>query len=418
MKVKKINIINTLSLLLIISFIFGFLLNENSAGGGEGDFDHILNNYQLIYGNSFTDIDWSKYRDSRFPLDYFIFKLYLPNDVDFWIYNIFLISFITPVILFLTLKKKLLLTTYETLKNEYLIFIALLFLFLSPYFRTSAFWMLRENMGYFFWIISIFFLFKLKSEFNYKINLISCFLFSYLAFYSSQNLFIIALTNFFLLFDFKDVFKKKNYYLILINILFFSPIIIFFDFFNNAIQYIEIGEIGRITFSFYKVVDLYGIILIYIFPILFIYFQKNELMNILKKNILFIFIILICFCIFFWNYPNNDPLSGGAVRKLLNIFISNEIVFKIIYLPICGFSAIISFYLAYKKEKVLLFLLLPYTFFYMFINYVFQEYLDPVFILFLILYSKNFIFLVADKIYYVFFYFLLFYMSSFTYYIL
>ena len=183
-------------------------------------------------------------------------------------------------------------------------------------------------------------------------------------------------------------------------------------------QYIEIEEINRITFSFFKVVDLYGIILIYIFPILFIYFQKNELMNILKKNILFIFIILICFCIFFWNYPNNDPLSGGAVRKLLNIFISNEIVFKIIYLPICGFSAIISFYLAYKKEKVLLFLLLPYTFFYMFINYVFQEYLDPVFILFLILYSKNFIFLVADKIYYVFFYFLLFYMSSFTYYIL
>ena len=35
---------HTLSLLLIISFIFGFL-NENSS---EGD-DHILNNYQLIW---------------------------------------------------------------------------------------------------------------------------------------------------------------------------------------------------------------------------------------------------------------------------------------------------------------------------------------------------------------------------------
>ena len=202
----------------------------------------------------------------------------------------------------------------------------------------------------------------------------------------------------------------------MINILFFSPLIVFFDFFNNAIQYIEIEEINRITFSIYKLVDLYGIILIYILPILLIYFQKNELINLLKKNILFIFITLICFCILFWNYPNNDPLSGGAVRKLLNIFISNEIMFKIIYLPICGFSAIISFYFAIKKEKVLLFLLLPYTFFYMFINYVFQEYLDPVFILFLILYSKNFVFLVKDKIYYVFLYFLFFYMSSFSYY--
>ena len=71
-----------------MSFIFGFLINENSAGG-RGDFGHILNNYQLIFGNFFADIDWSKYRDSRFPLDYFIFKLYLPSDVNFWIYNIF-----------------------------------------------------------------------------------------------------------------------------------------------------------------------------------------------------------------------------------------------------------------------------------------------------------------------------------------
>ena len=117
MKIKKIIIINTLSLLLIISFIFGFLLNENSAGGGEGDFGHILNNYQLIYGNSFTDIDWSKYRDSRFPLDYFIFKLYLPNNVDFWIYNIFLISFITPAILYLTLKKKTFINNLRNIKK-------------------------------------------------------------------------------------------------------------------------------------------------------------------------------------------------------------------------------------------------------------------------------------------------------------
>ena len=43
--------------------------------------------------------------DSRFPLDYFIFKLYLPNDVDFWIYNTF-DFFNTPAILYLTLKNK------------------------------------------------------------------------------------------------------------------------------------------------------------------------------------------------------------------------------------------------------------------------------------------------------------------------
>ena len=77
--------------LIILSFIYGFVIGENSAGGGEGDYDHILNNYNLIFNNSFENIDWSKYRDSRFPLDYFLFKFYLPNSEFIWRLNIFII---------------------------------------------------------------------------------------------------------------------------------------------------------------------------------------------------------------------------------------------------------------------------------------------------------------------------------------
>tara|TARA_B110000977_G_C11075317_1_gene490962 strand:- start:1586 stop:2857 length:1272 start_codon:yes stop_codon:yes gene_type:complete len=415
MKIKKIHLFDFLSLSLILSFLLGFFLSENSAGGGEGDFDHILNNYKLIFDNSFTDIDWSKYRDSRFPLDYFIFKLYLPANEDYWKYNIFLISAITPLVLFYVLKKKN--QNYEdpTINSNYLLFIAL-FLYISPYFRTSSFWMLRENVGYLFWIISIFFFLKLKTNSYYKINLVFCFLFSYMAFYSSQNLFIISLTNFFLLFNYQKFFSSNNFYLILINIIFFSPLVIFFEFFSNAIQYIEIEEINRITFSFYKIVDLYGVILIYIFPFFLIYFGLKEIINLIKKEFIIILIFLFCFSFIFWNYPNEDLLSGGAIRKVFNMLISNEILFKILYLPICGLSMLISFYFAVKKEKTLLFLLLPYTIFYTFINYIFQEYLDPVFILFLILYSKNFIYLIKDKIIYLFIYFLTFYLSAFTYY--
>ena len=202
----------------------------------------------------------------------------------------------------------------------------------------------------------------------------------------------------------------------MINIIFFSPLVIFFEFFSNAIQYIEIEEINRITFSFYKIVDLYGVILIYIFPFFLIYFGLKEIINLIKKEFIIILIFLFCFSFIFWNYPNEDLLSGGAIRKVFNMLISNEILFKILYLPICGLSMLISFYFAVKKEKTLLFLLLPYTIFYTFINYIFQEYLDPVFILFLILYSKNFIYLIKDKIIYLFIYFLTFYLSAFTYY--
>ena len=101
MEIKKIPRFELLSIFIIISFILGFLFNENSAGGGKGDFGHILNNYKIIFQNSFFDIDWSKYRDSRFPLDYFIFKLYLPIDPNIWKYNVFLISLLTPLVLFL-----------------------------------------------------------------------------------------------------------------------------------------------------------------------------------------------------------------------------------------------------------------------------------------------------------------------------
>ena len=415
MEIKKIPRFELLSIFIIISFILGFLFNENSAGGGKGDFGHILNNYKIIFQNSFFDIDWSKYRDSRFPLDYFIFKLYLPIDPNIWKYNVFLISLLTPLVLFFVLKIKNRSLENQLLSNKYILFLSL-FLFLSPYFRTSAFWMLRENFGYLLWIISIYFLFNLKISRYYKTNLFCCFLFSYLAFYSSQNLFVISLTNFFLLIDYKKILNIKNFYIILINIILFSPLIIFFEFFNNSIQYIEIDEINRITFSKYKIVDLYGILLIYIFPIFLVYFQPKEILSLFIKNKFLILLILTFFTFIFWNYPNEDLLSGGALRKVLNIVIHNDLLFKIIYIPICGLSMIITFYLALKKEKILFFLILPYTIFYTFINYVFQEYLDPVVLLFFILYSKNFVHLIKDKIIYLFIYFLVFYFSSFFYY--
>lgn len=412
MRINKINILN---FLLILSFFIGFYLKENSAGGGEGDYGHILNNYQLIFNNYFEDINWENYRDSRFPLDYFIYKLYLPNHTYIWQINVFLLSLVVPFFLFFVLKLNNKLNHDAKLNNNYLLFLSL-FLFISPYFRTSSFWMLRENTGYLFWIISVYFLLSVKSETAYRLKIFFCFIFSYLSFYSSQNLFIVPLTNFFILFDFKKFFSKKNLFLITINVLFFSPLIIFLDFFQNSIQYIEIEEINRITFSIYKIVDFYSIILIYIFPIFLIYFSFSEIFEIFKKNFMIIIFFILFYVLFFWGYSNEDPLSGGAIRKILNILISNNFIFKIFYLSISGFSFLVIFYFTLKKEKFLFYLILPYTIFYTFINYVFQEYLDPLFFIFILSYSKNFLILAKNKVLYLFTYFFLFYLTSLYYY--
>ena len=73
-----------------------------------------------------------------------------------------------------------------------------------------------------------------------------------------------------------------------------------------------------------------------------------------------------------------------------------------------------TFYLALKVEKVLLYMIIPYTFFYTFINYVFQEYLDPLFLVFILLYAKNF--LEKNQKFYILFHILLFFLSSYLYY--
>lgn len=400
---------------IILSFIYGFVTGENSAGGGEIDYNHILNNYNLIFGNSFENIDWSKYRDSRFPLDYFIFKLYLPNSEFIWRLNIFIISFLTPFFLLLTLNYKIKFYPNLVVSKKYLLLLSLM-IFLSPYFRTSAYWMLRENIGYFFWILSVYFLFKSKYENFSKINILCCSFLSFASFYSSSNLFIIPIINFFLLINISNILSKRNYYILIVNLIFFSPLIIFYDFFLNSLQYINTPEVNRIKYNFTKIVDLYSIIFIYIIPIFFIYFSFDNFIKIIKSNLFKIISFILFYIILFWNYSNYDFLSGGAIRKLLNLLIQDQFIFKILYLSISGSSFLMTFYFALKIEKKLLYMIIPYTFFYTFVNYVFQEYLDPLFLLFIILYSKNFVEKSQTKILYLMSYFLLFFLSSYLYY--
>ena len=222
--------------------------------------------------------------------------------------------------------------------------------------------------------------------------------------------------NFFLLINTSNILIKRNYYIVIINLIFFSPFIIFNDFFLNSLQYITSPGVERVTFDYTKIVDLYSIKLIYIVPVFFIYFSFSDFIKIIKSNLYKIIFFIIFYVILFWNYQNYELLSGGAIRKLLNLLIQDQFTFKILYLSISSFSFLMTFYFALKIEKVLLYMIIPYTFFYMFVDFVFQEYLDPLFLLFIMLYSKNFIEKSKTKILYLISYFLLFFLSSYLYY--
>ena len=67
---KEKFIIFSTSTLIIISYFFGFYLNEDSAGGGKIDlYDHEWGNVQLFINNNIFDaLTDLRYKSSRTPL--------------------------------------------------------------------------------------------------------------------------------------------------------------------------------------------------------------------------------------------------------------------------------------------------------------------------------------------------------------
>ena len=140
------------SLILVVYYIYGFYIDENSAGAGgyTGDFEIIWGNLLLLEDDIFSNLNSLSYRDSRPPTAYILHILLNPfiySQETFRI-SVFIISFLIPVLLFFSIK-----SSFPKLQNNLIIFLALI-VTLSPYFRTSAYWGLGENYGLIFLILS------------------------------------------------------------------------------------------------------------------------------------------------------------------------------------------------------------------------------------------------------------------------
>lgn len=160
--IKKNFFLLFLTTLIYLSFFLGYFLQENSAGGGVIDFKHISNNILLFQESNFFEIDWTKYESTSLPIYYLILKILNISDFFFiGLFNIFISLF--SVFIFFRLLSNLR-DSYQIKISNYLLFAISSLPLLSPYFRTSTFWMLEENMGYFFMLSSIFFWTKEKKK--------------------------------------------------------------------------------------------------------------------------------------------------------------------------------------------------------------------------------------------------------------
>jgi len=265
-------------------------------------------------------------------------------------------------------------------------------LLLSPYFRTSTFWILEENIGYLFMLLSIYF--ALKSQ--KKINFISSIFFACLAFYSRQSYAFIILIVFFNYYNFSNIFSFRNLILISLFSIFLIPSLYFFYHWNGLIP--PYAALDRtIKFQLVNLPIIFSICLFYLIPFLILE-DKIKILNFIKTKKIIIVISLFClFFLFYENIKTSDvyydiKLGGGIIYKLafhLNILTQNFNHQKILFILISWLGFLSILYYANKSLNLFIFFLI-FLIIFSSANIIFQEYFDPmIFILILIFYKMS-----------------------------
>ena len=310
-------------LIVLTSYILGFIFNEDSAGGGKTDFVHEWTSFIEFKKFGLQALTSNLYESSRTPLFLLINKYnFFANDQ----FSFRLSNFIFNFVIFISFIACL---NYQKKFNTNHLIIVSTFILLSPYFRSSSYWAHQENLPFLFYFISLILLEKFKD--NFKINFIfkvSAIAFiSSLSFYSDQK-FIFISFYFFL-------------YLILRENLNISQIIktcaIFFITSVPALYlfYIWDGILpkqSQFRIGFYKdnISASISIICFYFLPIIFSVYKK--IYSIVNKNDIIIFFLILAlnlYCL-----PNFDSSWGNGVIFKLFYVIKNYLNINLFLLQI------------------------------------------------------------------------------------
>ena len=392
---------------LFLFFTFGFIIQEDAAGGGKNDFIfHIYNNIKLFKNYNFFDIPWNYYDSSSLPLYYLITKYLIPLKEPF-VFKLFtfFLSLICIYIFYKTLKKK-----YKDFsKHNHIFLLIAITPLLSPYFRTSAFWGLEENVAYFFFLLTSYFYF---TDLKKKINLFLLIFFASITFYGRQNYAFLSIIVFFYLFDFKAIFTKKNFYIIFLFLIFLSPSLFFFLKWKGLM--VVSNNPRPISFNLFNIPIILSIFFFYYIPLIAINI-KFYFKNIISISKLIVLIIsFFIFIIIFKTDPEAlfmQNLGSGIVYKIIfnfGIFNNYKNFALVLFLFISFLGFLFSIHLCRKNFQYLIYFLVSLALF-SFVNIIFQEYFDPL-IFFVIFIFGNFYKnyqIVKLGNYYLFFYFFL-----------
>lgn len=263
---KKIN--SLFCWLIFFTFFLGFIFQENAAGGGVIDFEHIYNNFLLFKNYNFFEIPWQFYSSSTLPLYYLIANLLIPENPFFLKFFSFIISIFCIFILLKNLKLK-----YNISKDyaRNLLLICCLPL-LSPYFRTSAFYGLEENFAYLLLLLSTYFFYSYKKPEYFRYLAI---FFSSLAFYARLNYAFLSIITYFSFFNKNKYFDKKNIIYTFLFLILILPSFYFFFKFNtfssDVLNKLAFNE--RINFKLINIPVIFSILFFLFHSIFFLQFK-------------------------------------------------------------------------------------------------------------------------------------------------
>ena len=384
-----------LIILSIFSFFLGFYLDENSAGAGsyKGDWVHIWKNMQTFANNDlltalkYTDsIDSLHYQSSRTPLLYILHKLFNPflYDPIFYRRSVFAISLTAPILFYFCLKQK-----FKEVNNSLLLLVSSI-IFLSPYYRTSAFWGLEENYGIIFLLITfLFFNFFMKntaqSDKKIYIQLFFVALFSSCCLYFDQKLIIVPMICFFSVI-LSDKILKLKILLAIFYFIFSLPYIYMIILWGGLLPEGDMvkRQIGTQLY-FGHIGYTVTIIAFYLLPLLFFKEKKifEQFRDFFKeKNNYFLILLFgfyLIYLLFFYNF--NDAILGkGFIHKISIVSFEEEYIRKIFTYFSFFVSWVIMLIFIDKNIKnfliILFFLILSLV-----IRPVLQEYFDPLILL-------------------------------------
>lgn len=409
-----------LSSLILVSFLSGFLIGENSAGAGgyNGDLQHTWKNLQTFKNNSIIDAikitgksnshlsEDNYFQGTRPPLIYIIQSLNpLIYSKNSFLLNVFLLSIFTYIIFFVVC------SVYYKSESKILLISFSCILILSPYFRTSSYWGLEENYAVLTTICTAYFYLKLNNNifFRKKKYIFLMILFSSLSVYFDQKFIIVPLLCFLLILK-KNLSKKEKIFYTFIYILLSIPMFYLITVWGNFIP--KVDAIGRnVTTSFYfenigYVIPLIGF---YLFPFCFV--QQNFKINLKVNNKVKITVLFyLMYFFFFYDLENEIYLGKGFIFKISELF-DNLFVQKIfLCLSIIFGVIIIDNYI--KNNKFSLWIIGYLIILSIFIWPFFQEYLDPLLVILILFFSQKRISLNRVNINFILIYFVILLVSS------